>query len=99
MPYSTGAFEDSVLIEILKQGKKASKKGISRDAWYNLIDEELRSFQNYIHIDAESFFNQFLKFGFVREAKVKGLFCLCIHWAPYNRQRKYRTDESSMLHI
>ena len=98
MPYSTGAFEDSVLIEILKQGKRASKYGISREAWYNLIDEELRSLRNCIHIDAESYFNQFITFGFVRESKIKGLFCLCIHWAPYNRQRKYRSNEPSMLH-
>ena len=99
MPYSTGTFEDSILIEILKRGKQASKNGISREAWYHLIDEELQPFRNCIHIDAESFFNQFLTLGFVREAKIKGLYCLCIHWAPRNRQRKYRTNEPSMLNI
>ena len=99
MPNSTGAFEDSVLIEILKQGKKASKNGIPREVWYKLIDEEFQPLRNSIHIDAESFFNQFLTFGFVREAKIKGLYCLCVHWAPYNRQRKFRTDEPSMLII
>ena len=88
MPYSTGAFEDTLLIEILKQGKNASKHGITKDAWHKLIDDELQPYRKIIHVDAESLFRQFITFGFVRETNNKGLFKLRVHWAPYNRQRK-----------